>query len=661
MATTTSGYYDENGQWVPLPSTQQSTGVQGTTGDADTRITQSNPNARLDSTNPYDQDTNVAGVSPLPPPAAPPPQAASPPPAAPPPLPTQPGRPGPDVPRTPPAAQPPPAAPPPPAPSLLATPGAYELWLKQHAGDFDTPTNAEGLYGKDYGPTAISQVHDIGPGIYQGGAQGYIDSLSGPGSAETLGETAAERLGGTLPMSGSASMGAYGDARGALSGAGAMEAAYGDHGSEPWQTGATENFAANNHDLDTAGAMEAFFGKYGEDPMKKGYSEGFVENSGKDLETAGDMEDFYRRYGSDPLAKGYTENLYESGIGQLDPYYDYASKRAISGAQTASAARGGFNSGLAAQQESDILGNLRGQQASKWVDLAPIADAAHRSRMNDAADWARSSQDSEQSRFKTLSDAYGAADEAKLGRETLGFDAANDAETQAINRYNSREKTATDADAAKLDREKLGFDAARSAQDSEQNRYRTLSDIASAGDAADLGLTNARITADRNASDAALQRSKQAEDALINRTKTSADISRSAEDQALQEWLANAGLAQTTDATNLSLRKQTDAEAAAADAARRTRILDSGDLMRNLQTTGQNRILGGLNETQSTGNAEADLIAKIFGDMKDVNAPDDAWLQAEADKYGMSLQQMKDMMGFKTSVGGLIAKGYGVG
>jgi len=565
------------------------------------------------------------------------------------------------VPTTPPAGAPPPAAPPPPTASLLSQPGAYEEWLKKHGGDFDAPTNAETLYGKDHGPTAISQVKDVGPGIYQGGAQGYVDALSGPGAAESLGMTDAERLGGTLPTSGSASMRVSGQAGDALSGAGAMEAMFGAHGNDPWQTGATENFATSNHDIDAPGAMEAFFGKHGEDTMTPGYSENFLDEHAGDLGSAGDMEAFYKAYGKDPLAKGYTEQLYEKGIGQLDPYYDYASKRAIQSAQTASSARGGFNSGLAAQQESDILGNLRGQQASKWVDLAPIADRAHLDRMSEAADWARSSQDSEQNRFSALSDASAKTDAAKLGRETLGFNAANDAEARALDRYGLREKTAVDSDAAKLDREKLGFDSARSAQDSEQNRYRTLSDIASAGDAADLGLTRARIDADRNASDAALQRSKQAEDALINRTKTSADISRTAEDQALQEWLANAGLAQTKDSTDLSLRNADDREAAAADAARRNRILDSGDLMKELQTTGQNRILGGLDRTSSQGKTEADIIASIWGDMSNVNAPDDAWLQAEADKYGLSLQQMKDMMGFKTSVGGLLTKVYGGG
>lgn len=427
----------------------------------------------------------------------------------------------------------PPGAP----PALLSQPGAYEQWVKDHIGQFDDPTRTEGLYD--------SGASQPGSSAYQDWYQVHGGDFDTPGKREST----------------------FGDVYGGFMGV---------------PTDSAFNFSAPS-----IGAGREVFGKASGALSDPGALEQAFLEAGGSFDDPGAFEKWAQQYAGDVMNKGYTENLYESGMGRLDPYYDNAEKRAIGGAQRSSAARGGFNTGLAAQQESDISANIRGQQAQQTEALAPLADAAKLNRYKLGSDLEQMNQDDYSNRI--------------FGK----FKLAGDAQAAEEGRYKNLAGIAGIADAGTAAEGQIGEAAARdsanSQNDAARNRIAALSGAGQAAESADAS-------------------SRQ-------RTLDSGGAAKTAEDEAAQR-----------------MKEKLDA-AGGADLAERDRLLTGATLAQGQQNAGQDRIMGMIQTGMGLDNKESDLVTGIYGDMKNVDAVDDAWLQAEAEKYGVSMGEMKDIAG----------------
>ncbi len=556
----------------------------------------------------------------------------------------------------------------PPTPGLLSAPGAYEEWLKANQGRLDAPTNVENLYnsgaanltnnignvtpvqsgsyqawlagGGASGPSAGASASMLGSAPNAGNSSGVLGSLYGPSGGPSAGSSAGVL--GSLPTGPSNASQVYQDASGQLAAPGSFQQKFNADGDAFDAPGAYETAFAGGNPFDAAGAYETAYDQYGDS-----------------FNAPNQYEDFYSQYGGDPMQKSYTETLYEGGLGQLDPYYDYAEKRALDTAQNRSAARGGFNSGLAAQQESDITGNLRGQQAQSWVDLAPVADSAKRARYEQGSGFAKTASDQYSQRIRDLFDTAEGEDDA--------FNTRN------LNRFG----IAKGQDDAYTQRILAAFGLADTNQQREEGRFDTLSTIAGRGDAADTARSNTRVTAAGNADDASIGafsaewNARNAADqnrvsAAGNADRTAADIystqgtiagnadrtsvdayratqdaNLSGERLSLDQWLANAGLANQQDSNNRANTTTNFNLAGQADDASFGRLSAQGGMARDLQSTGQNRVLGGLGATGAQGDREAKA-ASIYNDLQQVYSLDTIALQAMADKYGIKLQQTQD-------------------
>jgi hypothetical protein len=512
----------------------------------------------------------------------------------------------------------------PPTPSLLAEPGAYENWIKTHQGALDTPTRVEDLYTSGIQnnimnsplstattmPVTGYSVSGVGN---TGNSQGVLGSLSGPTSGPSVGSSAGV-LGSlsTGPSGGPAA----GNSAGVLSGL-----AVG-----PSQS--TDVYNASRDALSNAGVLEQRYAAKGDS-----------------FDAPSAYEDFYAKYGEDPMQKGYTETLYEKGIGQLDPYYDYALKRSLDEAQNRSAARGGFNSGLAAQQEGDITSDIRGKQAKQWVDLAPIADTQRLARYGQGSDFA-----------KTASDQY-------RERVMSGFDIAKDAQAAKENRYNTLSGIASRGDSADTARENTRVTAAGNADDASigafgaewsarnaagANRVNAAGNV----DQASIGAYNAEWGARNNADQNRISAASNADSTAIARARAENDAKYQSGQLSLQQYQANNDLLAKQSADARANLDTVFGAAGAADASQMGRFTTQGGLNKDLQTTGQNRVLGGLDAITGQSQRESALAAQIYNDMSSMNSLDDTSLQALADKYGISLQELKDIVG---------AAGKGVG
>jgi hypothetical protein len=108
--------------------------------------------------------------------------------------------------------------------------------------------------------------------------------------------------------------------------------------------------------------------------------EKWAAEHGGDFNGPSNAESLYGKYGAGLMDdKSNSESLYGQGIGQLNPYYDYASRIGTKAINDAAAAHGGFSS-TALTQIGNLNANLRGQQAMKMADLAKQADDAKMSR-----------------------------------------------------------------------------------------------------------------------------------------------------------------------------------------------------------------------------------------------------------------------------------------
>jgi hypothetical protein len=428
-------------------------------------------------------------------------------------------------------------------------------------------------------------------------------------------------------------------------------------------------------------------------------------------------EKFNSQYGADPMQLSDTEKLYNSGVGQLDPYYDYAEKRALQAAQTASAARGGFNSGLAAQQESDITGNLRGQQAQSWVNLAPQADAArvarygqgeqfaqdatkdYNDRVLNAFGLANTAQTQEQNRYDTLSGIASRGDAADLGRNTLRVNAANNVDQNSIGAYNAWAGASANADqsanqlfatkgniANNIDNNSIGaYNAystrANNADTQANNMFQTRGNIANNVDQNSINAYNAyagvaanadssantlygnRVTASGNADSASIgafnsmnTAAANADSAYNNNLSTRGNIASNADQSAISAFNAgsnanyNAGqLGISQQGANLATASAQDAStrnnavtnfnlASSADSAKYGRIGAQGGMMQDLQSTGQNRLAGGLSANTNISNADASSIQSILSNTAGIDQMDETQINAILAKAGVSME-----------------------
>lgn len=126
-------------------------------------------------------------------------------------------------------------------------------------------------------------------------------------------------------------------------------------------------------------------------------------------------EDFYSKYGQDFANPSNSETLYSQGIGQLNPYYDYAQKIGTKAINDAAAAHGGFSS-TALTQTQNLAANLRGQQAQQMATLAKQADDERLARYGLGETEATAADKGKNDRY-TLGAALGqSADKGKLDR-----------------------------------------------------------------------------------------------------------------------------------------------------------------------------------------------------------------------------------------------------
>lgn len=563
-----------------------------------------------------------------------------------------------------------------PTPSLLAEPGYYEQWIKANQGKLDTPTRVEDLYTSGLGTTANNPLNGIGPvatgGYTIGPSASANNSLNALGnlSGPTGGPSAGNSAGVLGSLSGGPGGGpSVGSSAGVLSSlstgpnggpaAGNSAGVLGGLATGP--SLASQVYEQNKGQLSGPGALENKFATMGDA-----------------FDAPSTYENWYAEHGNEPNSKGYTENLYESGLGQLDPYYDLSEKRALEAAQRASAARGGFNSGLAAQQESDITSSIRGQQAKQWVDLAPVADAAALARRGQGSDFARSAsdvyanrinsgfdianktQEANRSRIDTLSGVAGRGDAADTARENTRVTAAGNADDASIGAFGAEWQARNAAGANRVTAAGNVDDASIGAFDAEwRARNAAEGNKVSAAGNADTAAVNAYgaewsarnnanqnvVTAAGNADSNALRQYEAEQQALYNQGRLSLD-----------QFNANIDLARSQSQENRADTNSIYDRAASADASSMGRLITQGNLNKDLQTTGQNRITSGLDAIGTQGQREADLATKIYGDMSSINTLDDTAVQALADKYGIKLQELKDAFNMGGDIFGNIIK-----
>lgn len=509
---------------------------------------------------------------------------------------------------SPPAAPPPAAAPstgPPAASSsgLLSAPGAYENWLKQHMGQLDDPTRVETMYNS--GAAAGLNNSPLNGLTPTSAASGYEQWLAAQGGGPTTGNSAGVLSSLTTgPTSGPNG----GNAQGILG---------------QLSTGPTSG--------PNAGNSASVLGSLATGPS---LSSGVFDTASPQLSGPGAMENFNAMYGGangDLMTPGYTEQLYQSGIGQLDPYYDYATKRALQQAQTASSARGGFNSGLAAQQESDILGNLRGQQAQEWVNLAPQADAAKISREGLGASIANNAQSQEDNRLQTLSGIASAGDAADLGRNSLRVSAASNADNSALGAFQDFWNAKNNADSNLIT-------GAHNADTDNTDAFQAE--------------WNARNNADQNR----ITAGANADSSAIGAFTAGSNAQHNATNDALNQFMDNLGLASTQDTANRANIDDQFRLAGNADSNQISRLLTQGSMAKDLQSTGQDRILGGLGAVSGEATQEANLTQQILSDTASIDKMDDTQLQALAQKYGVSVDEIKSIAGDAAAATGLATK-----
>ena len=662
-----------------------------------------------------------------------------------------------------------------PTPGLLSTPGAYENWLKANQGQFDAPSNVENLYSSGAGNIGPSPLSSLGS---QDNSSAYNSWISAQGGGPSAGSSAGVLAGaGSGPQaamqlfnSGGPSVGysagianagvnsqnsqgllasgqpAHGasqgvlnspnytlnsqnalsqgapkvDASGRVLAAGAgntlnsqkvFSSGRPDTGTSASVLGSLDTGPSNSSNV-YRGASGALGGE--------GAFEQMYQQNGTAFNDPNAGERFYNQYGKDPMELSDTEKLYNSGLGQLDPYYDYAEKRAIQAAQTASAARGGFNSGLAAQQESDISGNLRGQQAQSWVNLAPQADQArlarygqgeqfaqdanknYNERVLNAFGLANTAQTQEQNRYDTLSGIASRGDAADLGRNTLRVTAANNIDQNNIGAYTAWEGAARAADdsanqlfstkvtaANNIDNNSIGaYNAystrANNADTQANNMFQTRGNIANNVDQNSINAYNAyagvaanadssantlygnRVTASGNADTASIgafnsmnTAASNADRAYNDNLSTRGNIASNADQSAISAFNAGSG-AQNNLATqrlnqqtnNLATATAQDAStrnnavtnfnlASSADNAKYGRIGAQGGMMQDLQSTGQNRLAGGLSANAGLSSQQMSLVQNILNNTANIDSMSDVQLQALADKAGVTLEQFK--------------------
>lgn len=548
--------------------------------------------------------------------------------------------------------------------ALLSQPGAYEEWLKANMGQLNDPTRVENLYdsgafGSLTQPSAISKVSPIAQNGFTiadlgntGNSAGVLSTLSGPSGGPSVGYSAGVLGSLTTGPSSGANIGASRDVLGNLT------------------TGPTDraNIGASRDVLSTLSAgpsnSTGVFDAASADLGEPGELERRYASMGTAFDEGGAYENFFGQYGSDPMQKSYTETLYESGLGQLDPYYDYAVKRSIDAAQRASSARGGFNSGLAAQQESDIIGNLRGQQAKTWVDLAPVADSTKRARYQQGSDFAKTASDeyserilnafgiakdtqaAEENRLDTLSGIASRGDAADTARANTRVTAAGNVDQAENQAYASFWDALNTAGANRID---AAGNVDRAENDAFANFWTATNQagqnrVSAAGNADDASVDaySAEWTARNNADSNRISAAGNADTSAINTFRAQNEAAYQSGQLSLAQYQANITLANSQDATTRGNATTIADLAGRADASDIGRLTTQGGMAADLQTTGQNRILGGLDAITGQSSREADLARQIYNDMSSVNQLDDVSLQALADKYGIQLQMLKD-------------------
>jgi hypothetical protein len=594
------------------------------------------------------------------------------------------------------------------ASGLFSEPGAYETWLKANMPKLDTPGAVENLYGtglqNGLNNSPLNNLSPADAGAYQawlagGGANGPTganssanllgQALNPNASANVLGSLSGGPSGGPSAGSSASVLGSlstgpsnatdvYNQARGTLSGPGALETRFAQDGDAFDQQGAYENaFDTSGGSFDAPGAFETAYA--GGNPFdQQGAYETAFQQHGADFNTPNAYEAFYGKYGDDPMQKSYTENLYEQGIGQLDPYYDYAEKRALDTAQNRSAARGGFNSGLAAQQESDVTSNIRGAQAKQWVDLAPIADATKLARYNQGSNFAKTDADEMSQRIRDLFSTAQGEDTSFANRQNNRFGLAQNEDTSMRDRILAKFGIAKGQDDAYSQRILNSFGLADMTQKATNDRFDTLSGISARGDASDTARDNTRVNAAGNADQAAIDAFSSEWNARNNAESNRVTAAGNTDRSAIDAYSAKGTVAGNADRNAIDAFSATqDANlqgsrlaldtgrlgldtATAQDAANRAninsqfniagqqdnsalgRLTTQGGMANDLQTTAQDRLSGGLNAIAGLDARQSALVTQIYGDMKDVDATDEAALQALAQKYGIPLQQMKD-------------------
>lgn len=495
----------------------------------------------------------------------------------------------------------------PPPSGLLSSPGAYEEWLKANSSKLDTPTRTENLF--DGGATSTLDNSPLSGLSTSDSSAGYKAWLANNGSVQGAGNSANVLSGLSTGPSNSTSV--YKDASGTLTKPGAAEDVY----------------SKNSTAFNAPGTGEDFYSKYGDEQMQHTATENAFDQYGNGFDDPGSLEAWNAKYGNDPMSKSYTESLYEGGIGQLDPQYDYALKKALEKSRIANSASGEFNSSYANQRDRDVIDNLTGQQAAKWVDLAPIADAAKRARYDQGEKFAGDSQDAYNKRLLNMFDISGQKDKSTLDR------------------FNQGEKFASDSNDQYRQRVLDNFDIAGLNDKATNDRLDTLSSIASRGDSADNATANTRVSAASNADRSANDIYRSAMDA----NRTGADLEREQGDQ-------NIDLASRQDASNRSNLTTQFNLAGAADASQVGRLLTQGGFAKDLQTTGQNRVIGGLDQTADQGKREADLVNQVYGDTRGIENMDDTQLQALAQKYGVSLEELNSVKSDVKSVVDLLTQ-----
>lgn len=554
-------------------------------------------------------------------------------------------------------------------PSLLSGPGAYEEWLKANASKLDAPSRVEDLYGSGafdaLKTSALSGVAPVQSGTYQdwvaanGSGPSAAYSSGVLGGAPSASSSAGLLAGGGPDVGGSARLAAGGGPQiGASSGVLA--------GLDTGPSNATGVYDQAQGALGDQGALEDRYDAMGNAFNNTGaYENNFAEN-GDAFSNTGTFEDWHAKYGDDPMQKSYAETLYESGVEKLDPYYDYAEKRALDTAQNRSAARGGFNSGLAAQQESDITGNLRGQQAKQWVDFAPVADAARRARYGQGADFAKTAQDEYSSRIKSGFDVAAGQDKAYSDRINNAFNLSKLDQDAEEGRLDTLSGIAGRGDAADTARENTRVSAANNTDNASIGAFSALGDVVGRADSAanTKFATQGSIAGNADSTAADIYGSQvtaagNADRTAVDSYRATADAQQRSEQMALDQWLANAGLAEKQDASTRLNLDALGSAAGAADASQMGRFTTQGGMAKDLQTTGQNRILGGLDSTMTQSQREAELARSVYADTQGIDNMDDTQLQALAGKYGVSLEELKSVVQTGGDVLGLLAKAFG--